>query len=135
MRGQSSHITNPLSALNGNLGWTSFQHTVEFLLKRWKSQLPNFFQVTDINLLLEESQGDRQQLGKNNDRLNDSPDLRESPELLTQEIARWEQRVQEKTEEKERLELSNAQMQQAMRDNLSQLKSLVQTMLKMIHLA
>lgn len=39
--------TNPLVALNGNLSWSSLQHTVEFPKEGWKSQPAKLFQVTD----------------------------------------------------------------------------------------
>lgn len=80
--------------------------------------------------------------GENGDQLqkkimtdvNENTHFPESLEMLNQEIVRRKQRLQEKEEEKERLEQSNTQMEQILNDKVNQLSPVAEHLLKTIHL-
>lgn len=124
-----------LLAMNTNLSKSSHPITVDFLEKAQKTQPPQLSQVTSGKPILKASEKNGEQLQKkimNN--VNENTHFPESPELLAQEIARWKQSVQEMEEEKERLVQSNTLMEQVLNDNVRQLTSMAECLLKAIPL-
>lgn len=122
-----------LSAINTNHCRLSLLNTVEFLKKSQKSQPPKLSQATGDRPILKASEKNGKQLWKKiMDDLNANTQVLESPELLAQEIARWKQRLQETEQEKERLERSNAGLQQALKDKASQLVPLGENLLRTV---
>ncbi|EPY79975.1 hypothetical protein CB1_000876001 [Camelus ferus] len=121
--------------MNTNLSKSSHPTTVDFLEKAQKTQPPQLSQVTSGKPILKASEKNGEQLQKkimNN--VNENTHFPESPELLAQEIARWKQSVQEMEEEKERLVQSNTLMEQVLNDNVRQLTSMAECLLKAIPL-
>ena len=122
-----------LLAMNTNLNRSSLPDTVDFLEKARKSQPPQLSQVTDGKSILNASEKNGEQLQKKlmND-VNENIHFPKSPEMLNQEIAGWKQRVQEKEEEKEQLEQSNTQMVQILNNEVNQVTSVAEHLLKTI---
>ncbi|CAK7296099.1 Melanoma inhibitory activity protein 2 [Vulpes lagopus] len=122
-----------LSAKNTNHCRLSLQNSVDFLKKSQERQSPKLPQVTNDRPILKTSKEKEQLLWKKlMDDLNENTHFLESPELLTQEIMIWKQRLQAKEQEKERLEQSNAQMQQALKDKVNHLIPMHESLLKTI---
>jgi len=121
------------SAVSTNRCRLALQNTIDFLKMAQKTQPPNLSQVTGDRPILRTSEKNGKQLWKKiMDDLNGNTHVLESPELLAQEMARWKQRLQETEQEKERLEQSNAGMQRALKDKVSQLIPLGENLLKAI---
>lgn len=122
-----------LLTMNTNLNRSSLPGTVDFLEKAQKSQPAQLSQVTDGKPILNASEknGERLQKKLMND-VSENIHFPKSPEMVNQEIAGWKQRVQEKEEEKERLEQSNTQMVQILNSEVNQVTSMAEHLLKTI---
>ena len=85
--------------------------------------------MTDERPTLKASEKDAGQFHKKTtDDLNENTHFPERVELLEQGILRWKQRVQEKEKEKERWERSNARRKQALKDQLSRLQAVAESL-------
>ncbi|XP_023485919.1 uncharacterized protein [Equus przewalskii] len=117
------------SAINTDLSKWSLQAAVHLLEELQKSQPPKPSRVTDERPTLKASEKDAGQFHKKTtDDLNENTHFPERVELLEQGILRWKQRVQEKEKEKERWERSNAQRKQALKDQLSRLQAVAESL-------
>lgn len=94
-----------LSAINTNNCRRSLQNTLDFLKKLLKGQPPKSSQETGDRPIFKASEKNGEELWKKTlGDLNGNPSDLQSAERLTQETARWKQRLQEMEQEKERLE-------------------------------
>lgn len=101
---------------------------MNFLKKAEKSQPLRLFQATDEKPIFEALGKDGEQLQKEiMDDLNENPSFPKSPEWPKQEISRWKEGVQEREEEKGRLESLNVGTERALEEKLSQLMSMADT--------
>ena len=120
-----------LSALNTHLRGSSHQDTGDLVGKAQESRAPQHPRVTDDRPGLGASEKSGGQCcPKAVSNLNGNTLVAEHPGLLAQELARWKQKVQEKEEEKERLQEVNAQRQQELEALICQVEALGEQLLR-----
>ena len=120
-----------LSALNTHLRGSSHQDTVDLVEKAQESQEPQRPRVTDDRpgIRASEKSGGQCCLKAVSD-LNENTLVAEHPGLLAQELVKWKQKVQEKEDEKERLQEVNAQRQQELEALICQVEALGEQLLR-----